>query len=295
MSDIVIEAPSSPLVTVNWLKDHLASARIVVLDASIARRVDDKGGSHFEPGHALFRQGHIPGSQFADLFDAFSDPSAKFPFTRPKLAQLEKAARSVGIGKDSIVVVYDSLGGAWAARLWWVLRANGLDQAYVLNGGLSAWTAAGLAIEQGEGTMITPGDFTARPRDGFFLDTDDVSMLLDNGLDGTSLVCGVRTTQFTGEGSDDPRAGHIPGSISLPYSALLNGAGLIDADLTSALYEAAGLEKFSRPVLYCGGGVNAAGLALAFSAIGHPQMSVYDGSLNEWKANPNLPLVRGEG
>lgn len=282
--------PVSPLVDVDWLNNHLAA--VIVLDASIDRGVDAAGATEFRPGHAQFAEGHIPGAQFADLFSDFSDPQAEFLFTRPTAAGLEIAARAVGIDNASAVVVYDSLGGAWAARLWWVLRANGFDSVRVLNGGLGSWIAAGGAVEHGRAAAVAAGNFVALPQPGYFVGKDEVKALLEHR--SAPLVCGLRHAQFTGEGSDDPRAGHIPGSISLPFNEFLDPAGLIDVAKVSDIYTQKGLRGGPAPVLYCGGGINAAGLALALAAIGQDDLAIYDGSLNEWKADISLPLVRGD-
>jgi thiosulfate/3-mercaptopyruvate sulfurtransferase len=283
--------PASPLVSADWLKARLAE--VVVLDASVDRSVDESGATIFKPGHALFDKAHIPGAQFADLFAAFSDPAGEFLFTRPTAEGLERAARAVGISSSSMAIVYDSLGGAWAARLWWVLRANGFDAVHVLDGGLAAWIAAGGPIEMGPASAVAAGDFIAAPRAGFFVDKDDVKALIGQDKMERPLVSGVRHAQYTGEGSDDPRSGHIPRSISLPYNELLGPDGLMDLEKLAEIRDRKGLKDGPAPVLYCGGGINAAGLALALSTIGQQDLTIYDGSLNEWKADPNLPLVRG--
>jgi thiosulfate/3-mercaptopyruvate sulfurtransferase len=283
----------TPLVDAAWLKAHHDD--VLILDASIDRNPKADGNSQFRPGGRVFEEGHIPGARFADLFAAFSDPDAPFPFTRPSLRQVEAEARAVGINNDSTVVVYDTLGGAWAARLWWVLLSFGLADIRVLNGGLKAWTAIGGAIETGPADSVPPGNFVARALDGFFVGKEEVLALLETDGPRRPLVCGVRHEQYTGLGSDDPRAGHIPGSISLPYHALVGEDGLIDIARVKALIREKGLDDGAEPVLYCGGGVNAAGLALALGAVGQFNPAIYDGSLNEWKADPDLPLVRGDG
>lgn len=283
--------PASPLVDADWLKSHADD--VIVLDASIDRIAAADGTSAFEPGHALFARGHIPGARLADLFSSFSDPEGPFPFTRPTASGLEHAARALGIDNTSTVVVYDSLGGAWAARVWWVLRANGFDRVRVLNGGLASWTAIGGVLELGQASPVGSGDFTAAPQPGYFVDTDAVKAQLEEH--SLPLVCGVRHVQFTGEDSDDPRGGHIPGSISMPYNEMLDSAGRLDVTKVADMSLLKGLVGGPLPILYCGGGINAAGLALALAAIGRQDPVIYDGSLNEWKADPSLPLVRGKG
>jgi len=107
------------------------------------------------------------------------------------------------------------------------------------------------------------------------------------------LVCGLRTVQFTGADSDDPRQGHIPGSINLPFPDLAPG-GRIDVSYTKTALQQLGIGPDTVPVLYCGGGINAAGLALALTAAGHPDWRIYDDSMSGWRARPDLPVAKGE-
>jgi thiosulfate/3-mercaptopyruvate sulfurtransferase len=289
-----MSAVRSSLVTADWLAARTGD--VVLLDATIDRAVDATGKTIFKKGLSVYEAGHIPGARFADLFDAFSAPDAPFPFTRPSAAQLQATARALGIGNATTVIVYDSLTGAWAARVWWVLRSFGLQSVYVLNGGLRAWTESGRPTEIGAGTLAWPeGDFVAEAQDGFFVDLAEVRAiaLASSGV-GDPLVCATRRLEFVGQASDGSRAGHIPGSVSLPYPDLLDAKGLVDAAKGQAAWRALGLEGQARPILYCGGGINAAGLALVLTEAGFEGMTIFDGSLNEWRADTALPMAKGE-
>lgn len=274
----------SNLVSADWLAARLDS--VILLDASIHR--DD---SSFGDGRADFEGSHLPGALFADLFGAFSDPSAEFGFTRPSAEQFEAAARAVGIDDDSTVVVYDRLTGAWAARLWWVFRSFGFADIRVLDGGLAAWVSAGGALVDGSAPAVAVGSVRARPQDGFFVDVRTVKQLSD--ATEVPVVCALRRPDYVGS-ADEPRSGHIPGSVNLPYPDLLDADGTLSLDAVRSGAGELGLEKGSPAVLYCGGGINAAGLALALTEAGYHGLSVYDGSMNEWRADPTLPVVVGE-
>lgn len=265
--------PAGPLVQAEWLHAHLG--RVVVLDASIDRRPEG-----YFPGDALFAAGHIPGALFADLFAAFSDPAAPFPFTAPTAEGLERATQRLGISAETDIVVYDSLTGAWAARLWWVLRAFGHDRVRVLDGGRAAWKAAGGAVAQGAAVAPEQGSFTARPRPGFFLGTAQVEAAIGT----VPMLCAMRVDEFA--------AGHIPASRSLPYASLLGADGRLDLAAVARARTTLGLAPGAPVILYCGGGINAAGLALAFTALGEDRVQIYDGSLSEWRADPARPLER---
>lgn len=278
--------PREALVDAAWLRRHVKT--VILLDASVDRRDGTDGKTLFYPGHSVFEKGHIPGARFADLFDGFSDPDAPFAFTAPSLQQIEVAARTVGIRNDSDVVVYDQLSDAWAARVWFVLRAFGFERVRVLAGGLAAWRAAGGEVQTGIAAHGTGGDFRASPMHDWFVDTETVHRIATEAPDPQRpLISGLREALF--------RTAHIPGSLSLPFPALRDEDGGIRADRVRALLEDLGVRTTSRPVLYCGGGINAAGLALALTVAGMDELKIYDDSTNGWFARADLPIAEGEG
>lgn len=266
------------LISVSQLA-ALETGDLVVLDASIRR--SDTG---YESGLAEYTEKHVPGARFADLFTEFSDASGSFAFAAPGAEQFQAAARRVGVFQDSTVVVYDRLSGAWAARLWWLFTAFGIDRVFVLDGGLAAWEAAGRPVASGAPSWDV-GDVTVKAREGFFVGLDEVEALSQHPSPESAVICALRGSEYD--------KGHIPHSSSLPYPSLLADDGTVD--LARARAAAAGLEGLEgRVVLYCGGAINAAGLALALTEGGLPieRVTLYDGSLSEWKADPARPLIR---
>ncbi|WP_159499781.1 sulfurtransferase [Microbacterium sp. 18062] len=281
----------APLVDAGRL--HADADAVVILDASIQRTQDEHGRGVFGPGLDAFAAERIPGARFADVLAAFSDPGGAFPFTLPTPARLQEAARAVGVDDRSTVVVYDRNGGAWAARVRWLLRTHGHRDVRVLDGGLGAWIAAGLPTASGDAAPVPRGDFTARDPGPVTAERDEVASI-SLGDTGGLLVCGLRRTEF--EGTDEgPRSGHIPGSVSLPYPELLRDDGTLDRDRVRERARALGIDGGENVVLYCGGGINAAGLSLALEAVGIEGARIYDGSLSEWRADPAAPLQTGPG
>lgn len=271
-----------PLVDVDWLAAH--RGEVVLLDASVTRIDNGAGVTAFAPGPEGFAKAHIAGARFADLMGAFSDASAPLGFTAPTLAQLQKAARAIGINNDSRVVIYDSLGGAYAARLRYVLRGHGLRDVAVLNGGLQAWEKAGLPVETGMNEAIAAGDFTPIANDSLFTGTTEVLAQVNTPDPARPLLCALRKPQFD--------AGHIPHSLNLPYPAILDAEGLLDPALLEKALQDLDLGRDIAPVLYCGGGINAAGLALGFELLGLHDVVIYDDSMSGWRADPALPIVK---
>ena len=284
--------PDAPLVEAGWLREHMGE--VIVLDCSVERIEGAQGETLFAPGHRLFERGHLPGARFADVMGAFSDPGARYPFTCPSRAGIESAARAMGLNNDSLVIAYDTLGGPYAARLWCVLTAFGFPNVRVLNGGLEAWKAVGGAIEAGASNAVRRGNFTAMRDPDMFVDAAYVMKMLEQSNAREPLICGLRTAQFLGEGSIDPRRGHIPTSLSMPYPDLLGAGGRVEAARVLQALGTLGLGKDIAPVLYCGGGINAAGLALALDLVGIKDVKIYDDSMNGWKDDPSLPVVHSD-
>ncbi|RDG38785.1 sulfurtransferase [Streptomyces corynorhini] len=287
-------APSGPaasaLVDAAWLHRHLDD--VVLLDASVDRRTGPDGTTDYADGLALHTERRIPGARFADLTARFSDPLAPFPFTRPTAGRIAAHARELGIRRDSTVVVYDRLTGAWAARVWWLLRSAGITRVRVLNGGLRAWEESGLPVTDGREEPPVPGDVEAAPARDHFTGLARMRRIAD-GDDPTPAVCALRRTEYQGD-PGRPRSGHIPRTTNLPYADLLGPHHTLDPAHTARLAAAHGLRRGAGTVLYCGGAINAAGLALALHEIGIDDVVLYDGSLSEWRAHPGLPLTTGD-
>lgn len=281
---LLIDAPA--------LAARLGRPRLRVLDASVelpAPRFD--GDYRPASGRDGWRAAHIPGARHADLLQALADPGAGFGFACPRWPALAAALQALGIGDDSEVVVYDRSDGFWAARLWWMLRSVGVA-VRVLDGGWRAWCAAGLAQAHGDGGEIVPGTLTPRPRPALWADRRQVEAVVAGRAPGT-LVCALSAALFAGHApSRYARRGHIPGSRNLPARLLFaaDGRYLPPARLAQVL---APLREAARPLLlYCGGGISAAAEALALALLGETEVAIYDGSLQEWAADPALPLAQ---
>jgi thiosulfate/3-mercaptopyruvate sulfurtransferase len=193
------------------------------------------------------------------------------------------------------VVVYDSTGSLFAARLWYLLRWIGVD-ARVLDGGFAAWDAAGEPVAKGEETAPYPVPYwNAEAVRRAWVSKEE---LLERDP-ATPLVCGLPAGQFVGsDPSRYSRRGRIPGSVNVSSRDLFTKDGHVKTRVELVLaYDTAGVdvaETNPEVLLYCGGGISAAANALTLAAIGHNAVRLYDGSLEEWSADPDLPLEVGE-
>ncbi|MBO1901708.1 sulfurtransferase [Leucobacter weissii] len=261
----------------------------VILDATVLRTPDG-----YASGRGQFRvEGRIVGARHAELLTELSDASSGLPFTLPAEEQLQRAFGALGIAPGDRVVVYDRLSGAWAARVWFLLRALGHAEVAVLDGGFAAWVRDGRPVAYGETEAPPRARYDLALDRSWFASKEQVRGYAE-GAEAATLVCALRAEEFGGEAGANPRSGHIPRSVNVPYLSLLDDEGRIDRGRAGEL--AARLRERGEPVvLYCGGGINAAGLALALHVAGFDDVRLYDGSLSEWAADPALPLERGSG
>jgi thiosulfate/3-mercaptopyruvate sulfurtransferase len=271
---------------------HDAEPRLVVVDATVVQVQGFDGHPAYVTGHEQYLVGgHVPGAVFADLLEEFSDPGGEFAFTRPDADRFSRAAASLGIDRDTFVVVYDGAVGQWAARLWWLFRSFGHERVAVLDGGLHTWAAEQRTLDVGHVEPTPSAGYLASELPGFWADKGRIERAL-SGEQPATLVCGLPPREFSGETGHRPRLGHIPGSISAPAGRLVDrqtNTFLPDERLRAVLAEV--LASPEPVVAYCAGGVAATADALALAVLGRHDVTVYDGSLNEWAADESAPLV----
>ena len=245
-------------------------------------------------GRQTFEAGHIPGANFLDLQNEFSDSATALRFMMPGIGQLETAFGRHGIRNDSRVVLYSIGSPMWATRFWWMLRSLGFDGASVLDGGIDKWTAEGRAIETGLSGGYPPATFSARPRGGYFVGKHDVLAATDDR--NTVIVNALGPQFYKGlEPSRYGRPGRIPGSVNVPAATLLDPATKAFATLadTEKNFTAQGITKDKRVIAYCGGGISATIDLFQLYRLGHDNLTLYDGSMGEWAKDPSLPVETG--
>ena len=248
----------------------------------------DLGGP---PGRDLYLEGHIPGAAFVDLDTALAaPPGAGGRHPLPSADVFGAAMRSVGVSGSRPVVVYDAGNSVAAARAWWLLRYFGHADVSVLDGGFAGWRAAGLPIER-EVSEVRPGDFEPRPGGMPLLDAGAASEVARDGV----LLDARAPARFRGESEPiDPVAGHIPGAVNVPVTALVAADGRFrDADALRRVFDGVGAREGIAVGAYCGSGVAAAHEVLALSLAGIPA-ALYVGSWSDWITDPGRPVARGE-
>jgi len=277
-----------PFVSIDWLRSHLDA---VVL-ADCRWYLDGRSGRD------AYDAGHIPGAVFVDLDTALTrhaDPAVagRHPLAEP--TDFAAAMGALGIGDDDTVVAYDDAGGVIAARLVWMLRATG-HEAALLDGGLAAWDGE-LATAP---AVRAPAAFTARewPADRLASveEVADISARLaassddsvaDDAqrLDAPVLIDARQRERYLGEPDGvDPRAGHIPGALSVPCRENLDDSGhvLPRAELRARF----GFDDATEVISYCGSGVTACHNLLAMEQAGLGRGRLFPGSWSQWSRDP---------
>lgn len=252
------------------------------------------GGLSITSGRAGWAGAHIPGSDFLDLLTELSDLASPFHFMLPPEEPFAEVMSAHGVEDGTRVVLYDSRGSVWAARVWWMLHAYGFDGAAVLDGGWTKWTLEGRPVESAA-AGYPRARFRARPRAGLFVDRSAV--LAGIADPGTCLVNALGEEQHRGLAGTVPggRPGHIPASTNLPAASLVDPqtqAFLPEAELRARV-ESVGAATAERVITYCGGGIAASGVAFALKLLGYDSVAVYDASLEEWATDPSLPIETG--
>lgn len=277
------------LVSTQWLSDHLDAPDVRVVDASYYLPVQQRNARE------EYEAGHIPGAVFFDI-DEIADTTRSLPHMLPPPEKFSSKARRLGLGSGNRIVIYDGMGiSSAAARVWWMFRVFGHRDVAVLDGGFPKWQREGRPVE----------DLPPMPRERHFMARLNTTLVrglqqvMGNLESRREQVVDARSAgRFQGT---DPefwpvkKAGHIPGSLNLPYAELIDERErtMLPAGQLKARMEAAGVDLTRPVVATCGSGVTACVLALAMHLIGHSDVAVYDGSWAEWGAHEDTPNELG--
>jgi thiosulfate/3-mercaptopyruvate sulfurtransferase len=264
----------SPIISPEALFSQLARPDLRIVDVRWV--LGAPGG-----GRARYETGHLPGAIFLDLDTDLAAPSGPGRHPLPDPSDFRDRLEAVGIASGDEVVAYDDVAGGTAARLWWMLDNLGHERVAVLDGGITAWEAAGFPVT----TEVPP----PRPRPHLELrdawtnitDRDAVAARL-----GSMVLLDARAApRYRGEVEPiDRAAGHIPTAVNAPSTANLGPVGrLLDAATLSAHFGSLGADRTDVPVVTsCGSGVTACFTSLAMRVAGLPDPILYPGSYSDW-------------
>jgi thiosulfate/3-mercaptopyruvate sulfurtransferase len=251
-----------------------------------------------DAGETAYRQAHLPGAVYAHLGRDLSDHASAVPHAGrhplPTAAQLAARLSSWGWAPGMPVVAYDAAAGALAAaRLWWLLRLAGIAEVAVLDGGIGAWQAAGLPLDD---TLPT------RAPTSVSLSFDETQLVTADALqqalaDNAAVLLDARARpRYLGEIEPiDPVAGHVPGAGNRPFGDNLTAEGRFrsPAELREAFAGLMGDAPASAVVHMCGSGVTACHNALAMAVAGLPGSRLYAPSWSGWISDRARPVATG--
>jgi thiosulfate/3-mercaptopyruvate sulfurtransferase len=278
----------TPLVSVEWLSQHLGVSWLKVIDASTY--LPNAG----RDARAEYVRGHIPGAVFCDIAWV-SDDTAPYPHTIPPAHMFAERIGSLGVSSGDAIVVYDGSGQNFSApRLWWMLRTFGHAQVAVLDGGIRKWIADGHALEAGEPEPL-PALFNAQLNASRVRDMASMHANIESPRE---QVVDARSPGRFEATEPEPRVGvrggHIPGSTNVHYASLVRDDGTLrSAEELRRIMSNAGLDLAEPIVASCGTGITACAVVLALDTLGARNVAVYDGSWTEWGSSPSTPVETG--
>ncbi|MDT3397732.1 sulfurtransferase [Streptomyces sp. B1866] len=275
--------PLPPVVGPLWARDHRGD----LILADVRWYPDGRDGQ------AAYRAGHLPGAVWVDLDTVLSGPpddrAGRHPLPHP--AAFARALGDLGIGDDAVVVAYDDHGGAFAARLVWLLRRIG-RQAALLDGGLAAWPGR---LETGRVTLppVARRPVAWPPERIRFADA-----VARAAATGSAAVLDARAP-YRHSGSTvppaDARPGHVPGAVHAPWTANLATDGTFAPPRRlRERYRSLGVTAGRDVIVYCGSGVTACHDLLALELIGVDTAALYPGTGSGWPAAQDRPAAGRE-
>ncbi len=278
------------LVSTTELEQHLTDPDWVVLDCRFY--LDDP-----ERGRKDYDQNHIPGACHVHLDRDLSGPiipgvTGRHPL--PEIGSFSERISRWGIDDKAQVVAYDAMGGAFAARLWWLLHWLGHDAAAVLDGGWQTWEREKRPVTSGRAESRPARVFKPSPRPHLVAGAEEI---LEKRFDSEYLILDARgADRYRGENETiDPVAGHIPGALSAPFTENLDETGhFLEAQRLRERFQLL-LEGVpaKHAVVYCGSGVTAAHNLLAMKHAGLGDARLYPGSWSEWITDSERPVIQG--
>lgn len=278
------------LIVADQLRDRLTNPNWAIIDCRF-----DLGDP--TAGRRDYHASHVPGAVFLDLDEDLAGPitpdSGRHPL--PKVDAIVKRLGELGIDNTRTVAVYDANNGAIAARAWWILRWLGHSDVRLLDGGFDRWRQFGFPVKSGEASPELR-EFRPEVRSELVLTTEELAHDLE-GIRNLNLLDARDAGRFRGEHEPiDPVAGHIPGTVSLPFDKFVLPAGAWRSlpERRALLAESIGGNRESSWAVMCGSGVTACHLAISGLEAGFTEPRVYIGSWSEWIRDPDRPIEVGD-
>lgn len=276
------------LIATETLATHIDDASFAIVDCRF--RLDDPGW-----GEREYEAAHIPGAVYAhldrDLSSTPTGTNGRHPLPDP--SELRRRLGTFGIAPGVQVVAYDQDTGAFASRLWWLLRWVGHRAVAVLDGGLAKWTAEGRPTRGGI-ERRKQADFTGERNRDMMVDAATVAQVTNRR--DWRLLDARAPERYRGEVEPiDKKAGHIPTAVNHPFQTNLTAGGTFrsPSELRGQFEASLGSVPPPQIIAYCGSGVTACHNLLAMEHAGLHGAKLYPGSWSEWSADASNPTATG--
>lgn len=269
----------SPFVSTNWLEQNLKNAKLVIVDA---RKVEE------------YKEGHIPGA-VSSFFGSWIIEKDKLILELPPDDDLLDLIGSLGIKPDSSVVVVSSADNDYsradAARVAFTMITAGLKNVAILDGGYAKWLKEKRPVST-EAVAPKGMKYKAKVNRGviapkaYVMSKIGKSVIVDNR--DANVYFGVAMEPFS------PRPGHIKSAVNLPTPWVYTKEGtLVGGDDVKAMAaNVVGEKKANEVIVYCGvGGYASTWWFLLTQMLGYTNVKFYDGSAQEWAADPKAPMT----
>jgi thiosulfate/3-mercaptopyruvate sulfurtransferase len=274
------------IISSDILKNNIDNKDFIIFDC----RCDVKDSAY---GIQAYTEGHIPNSIFVDIdSDLASEKtvtSGRHPL--PDADTLSEKLSQWGLNSSKQAVVYDDAGGAFAGRMWWVLKWLGHTNVAVLDGALGGWMASGGKLTDGN-TVFERSVFTSNTQDDMYVSINDVE---DAQYKMDKLIIDARSKErYLGiKDPVDPIAGHVPGAISYPLGQNLDKKGHFKSaeELKHSFSKLIGETESSDIISMCGSGITACHNILALEIAGIRGIKLYVGSWSEWIMDKSRPIA----
>ena len=264
----------APVVSSQWLADHLNDPNVVVLHLAFSRRE--------------YTSGHIPGARFL-WFNDVAPSTPDLSTELPSVARLDSLFESLGVSDNSRIVVYGATVTPLVARVFVTLDYLGAgDRTAVLDGGFNAWKAEGRSVST-ETPKVARGTYTPRVRSDAVVDARFVKANVN--APGIRILDARTPNFYSGEGGGGPRPGHVESAKNIPFVTLTDSTGRMkDRATLASMFSSAGVQPSDRVVTYCHVGQQASLLFLAARYAGL-KASLYDGSFEDWSSRDDTPVI----
>ncbi|MDD5243385.1 MAG: rhodanese-like domain-containing protein [Syntrophorhabdaceae bacterium] len=271
------------VVSASWLNENLNNPKLLVLDI---RKIED------------YREGHIPGA-LSLTYAAWRTMGESLDCQLPHRDELSDTICSSGINADTYVVIAGNTDLVRqlvnATRVAWTLKYAGVKRPAILDGGYKMWLVKNYPVTK---------DWVKRPKSYYKCKWNKSVLATKEYITSHFKELAIVDTRpeklYRGEVSDPmlKRKGHIPGAINLPYSLVFHRDGSFtnpDALKHIAMHSVGNDQDKGIVVLCCNGQFASSWWFVLSEVLGYKNVSIYDGSMEEWCGDKDAPLVESTG